>query len=287
MCTNPLHIIVNNEPVTVKCGRCFTCKREKAQDWAIKLINENQYHKKSCFITLTFDNKILINGNKYGANCSFIYHIENSKKYFTNFIKRLRKKFNNEKLTYFRVAEYGEKTKRPHYHVILWGEDFKNDRKEVELSKSGHTMYESQILSNLWGCGRCVIEDINSNNIIYTAQYTLKKFKNNETEKRYKSKIAFSNRSKLSVKWVRRNYNNIIKGYLEDKEGKKYKVPESYKKNLKESEKETYKNAYLKYEQKIMELLENESEKERIQRQIKKEKILEMQKKLTNKKRDF
>lgn len=106
MCTNPIKITQNREEYTVKCGKCPTCRRERTQEWAIKLINEAKYHKKASFITLTFDNKILLNGNKYGADASFIYHIENSKEYFKKFIKRLRKRYKEKKLTYYHVGEY-------------------------------------------------------------------------------------------------------------------------------------------------------------------------------------
>lgn len=110
MCTNPLKILVNNEYVTVKCGKCDTCRTEKAQDWAIKLINESKYHKKASFITLTFDNKILLDKNskaaKMGANPSFVFNIENSKEYFKKFIKRLRKKFPDKRITFYHVGEY-------------------------------------------------------------------------------------------------------------------------------------------------------------------------------------
>lgn len=107
MCTNPMKIIVNKEEYTVKCGKCDTCRKEKAQDWAIKLINESKYHKKASFVTLTFDNKICRQGNKYGAEAKFIFNIENSKEYFKKFIKRLRKKFSDTKITYFHIGEYG------------------------------------------------------------------------------------------------------------------------------------------------------------------------------------
>lgn len=87
MCTNPQKIIVNNEEITVKCGKCPTCRKQKAQEWAIKLINERKYYKKACFITLTFDNKILGNKKskavaKYGAKAGFVLKTDYSMEYF-------------------------------------------------------------------------------------------------------------------------------------------------------------------------------------------------------------
>lgn len=288
MCTNPIKIIVNNEEIKVKCGKCITCRREKAQDWAIKLINEAKYHKKASFITLTFDNKILLDKNskayKYGAKVGFAYDLEKSKEYFKKFMKRLRKKFKDKNITFFHVGEYGEKTHRPHHHAIIFGENFEKDRTEMDKSKTGHTQYYSEILTQLWAAGRCSVQDINSNNIIYIAQYSLKKFK--KTDK-YKGYLTFSNRSKMNCKWVRRNHKEIIKGYINDADGKKYRIPESYKKNLKNEKKGPLYESYCKYEENINERLDNISDSDLIKKQKIKEKILEQRALNLGHKRDF
>lgn len=295
MCTNPITIYVKKETgleeVTVKCGKCPTCQRERAQQWAIKLINEAKYHKKACFITLTFDNKILLNKNskayKYGANPSFVFHIDNSKEYFKKFIKRLRKKYNDKSITFFHVGEYGEKTHRPHHHAIIYGINFDEDRKEMQKSKSGKVQYFSKTLNELWACGRISIQDLNPSNTMYICQYSLKKFKNNELNKRYKTIMSFSNRSKINIKWARRNYTEIAKGYLEDSDGKKYKIPKSYLLNFKKSKEKKYKKIYETYEEKLMQRIEGTSQKEIIKQQkIKEEQIIQRERQ-TQKYRDF
>lgn len=290
MCTNPQKITVNGEEITVKCGKCDTCKRERQQQWAIKLINEAKYHKKACFITLTFDNKILLDKNskayKYGANASFVFNINNSKEYFKKFIKRLRKKYYEKNITFYHVGEYGEKTKRPHHHAIIFGINFEEDRTEMQLSKTGKTQYFSKTLSELWACGRVSIQDLNSNNTIYICQYTLKKFKNNELNKRYKSIMSFSNRSKMNIKWARRNATEIIKGYLSDLDGKKYKIPKSYLENFKNSEKK-YQEIYRQYEENLMEQIGKLSSNELLKQQKIKEEQLRIRARINNKTRDF
>lgn len=131
MCERPFKITVikkdtgRPEEVTVPCGKCPMCLRRRATEWTIKLINESKYHKESCFVTLTFDNKILLDKNskavkEYGAQANFPYNVAYSKKYFQKFIKRLRKRFSNKKITYYHIGEYGEKTHRAHHHVLLF-----------------------------------------------------------------------------------------------------------------------------------------------------------------------
>lgn len=288
MCQKPIKITVKKkngdiEEVKVKCGKCFTCQKERSQAWAIKLINENYYHRKKSFITLTFDNAILLKGNKYGANPSFVFHIDNSKKYFQKFMKRLRKHYKDRRITYFRVSEYGEVTKRPHIHVILWGTNFEEDRQKYKKSKSGYIQYISPTLQKLWDCGICTIQDINNNNTIYTAQYVIKKQHN---EKRYQPKISFSNKSKIGIKWARRNYKEIAKGYLKE-DNKFFNVPRTYSEQLKNSDRIDHVEAYRKFEEKQQEYLEKIPEKERIKRQNIKEKIWYSRKRNMNKKRDI
>lgn len=292
MCTNPIKINVKKETgieeITIKCGKCPTCQREKASEWAIKLINEAKYHKKACFITLTFDNKILLDRNskahKYGANASFVFNINNSKEYFKKFIKRLRKHYKDKAITFFHVGEYGEKTKRPHHHCIIYGINFEEDRREIEKSKSGKTQYFSKTLFDLWACGRISVQDLNTSNTIYICQYSLKKFKNNIHNKKYRPIMSFSNRSKYNVKWCRRNYEQIAKGYLEDKDGKKYRIPKSYLKNLSE-DKGKRRKAYEEYEEKLYKRIYEGETKEFIKQQKIKEEIIAMRER--EKSRDF
>lgn len=288
MCTNPVKMIINGEEVTVKCGKCPTCRRQKSMEWAIKLINEAKYHEKACFITLTFDNKILLDKNSkavrvYGASPSFVFNTDYSMKYFTKFIKRLRKKFSNKSISYFHVAEYGEKTHRPHHHAIIFGINFEEDRKEMEVSKSGKIQYTSETLLNLWGCGRVSIQDCMPNNVIYICQYSIKKFKQNEDK--YKAKMTFSNRKKMNCKFIRRFPELITKGYLQDIDGKKYKIPKSYIKNLKKEKK--FEKYVEEYEKNVMEKISSESFEERMKREKNKEKILKRRQENMGHSRDF
>ncbi|UPW40954.1 replication initiator protein [Sigmofec virus UA08Rod_6044] len=287
MCTNPITIYINKEEYKVPCGKCPTCRRQKAQEWAIKLINEAKYHEKASFITLTFDNKILLDKNskavKMGANPSFVFNTEYSMKYFTKFIKRLRKKFNEKSISYFHVAEYGEKTKRPHHHAIIFGINFEEDRKVMELSKTGHIQYYSKTLEDLWACGRTSIQDLNSNNVIYICQYSIKKFK--QSEEKYKAKMTFSNRKKMNCKFIRNFPENITKGYLNDNEGKKYKIPKSYISEIKKEPK--FEKYYNKYIENRNNYFNKSFYEERLKNEKNREEILKRRQENLGKMRDF
>lgn len=288
MCSNPIQLLITRketgekEWIQAPCGQCPTCLKRRAKDWTIKLINEAKYHKEACFITLTFDNAILLDNNskavkEYGAKANFPYNINYSKKYFCKFIKRLRKKFKDKKITYYHIGEYGEKTHRAHHHVIIFGIDFREDAIQADLSKSGKPQLFSQTLEDIWACGRTRIQLINDNNIAYIAGYNSKKIPINRQEKppnkyeeytkwwnewkrrknQYKPIQSFSNRSKMSVKWIRKHPEQLRdREFLTDKNGKKYAFPKSYIREMKlECEKGAYTSnplyiqAYQSYDQ--------------------------------------
>lgn len=290
MCTNPYKIEQDiwheelneyvKETLLVPCGKCWMCRKRKAKDWAIKLINEAKYHKEACFITLTFDNKILLDENskarKMGALPNFPYTINASKEYFKKFMKRLRKKFSYKKITFYHIGEYGEKTHRAHHHAILFGVNFNEDAKKAELSKSGKEQFFSQTLEDLWACGRTRFQLINDNNIMYIAGYTQKKYVNKfktikiiENGKITYKKVldenkqvqSFSNRSKMSVKWIRKHPEQLQRLYLEDKDGKKYAIPKSYVKEMKKENKKNenplYVESYKIYDERLNDFICN------------------------------
>lgn len=273
MCTSPIKLLItrkdtgDKEWIEAPCGQCPTCIRRRASDWTIKLINEAKYHKECSFITLTFSNEILLDKNskavkEYGAQANFPYNIAYSKKYFQKFMKRLRKKFPEKKITYYHIAEYGEIGHRAHHHVLLFGCDFREDTVQCELSKSGKPMLYSQTLEDLWACGRTRIQLVNDNNIAYIAGYSNKKRplrmifdeQKNDKEnfeifkkvidnfKKWKPLQSFSNRSKMSVKFIRKRPELLRdQEFLTDKDGKKYAFPKSYIREMKlETEKEQF-----------------------------------------------
>lgn len=231
MCLNPIKIKLKNdttdgkykkgEEIEVNCGQCIICRMKRASDWTIKLVNESKYHMKSCFVTLTFDNKILADANsKYECDTSFLWNIKYSKKYVQKFIKRIRKHFKDKDISYYAVGEYGDKFKRCHWHILFFGINFDEDRTTFERSKTGHEQYYSDTLQELWSAGRTSIQDINSHNIAYIAGYSVKKIKNpsniDEFRKNY-NKIEYET-SEIAKD---ENGNEI---YYTDEKGKRKKL---------------------------------------------------------------
>lgn len=119
-CLTPLNIRhkMKNETVAVPCGRCPECLKRRVSGWSFRLLQEDRVSNSSLFITLTYDTKkVPITKNGFmGLN----------KRDLQLFFKRLRKAHPLEtRIKYYAVGEYGGKSFRPHYHVILFNADVK------------------------------------------------------------------------------------------------------------------------------------------------------------------
>lgn len=97
--------------IAVPCGKCPNCLESRRGDWSLRLAIELEHSTGAHFVTLTYnDENIYINEN--GAPSVL-------KKDMQDYMKRLRKT-TTTKLRYYTIGEYGTKTQRPHYHILLF-----------------------------------------------------------------------------------------------------------------------------------------------------------------------
>lgn len=99
------------QEMVVPCGRCAFCCATRRSDWATRLHYEARCHYGSKFVTLTYADKFLTwnHGNPQLVKSDL-------QKWF----KRVRKA--GYKFRYYAVGEYGSRTYRPHYHVLIFGD---------------------------------------------------------------------------------------------------------------------------------------------------------------------
>jgi hypothetical protein len=124
----------------VPCGYCHKCRQKYRRDWIFRLQEEAKDHVFKNMLTLTYDDQNIPikpvqvvdpeTGLLYGQNAPSL-----QKKDLQLFIKRLRQyqarwikrkygipvKEQREKIRYFACGEYGTKTFRPHYHILIFG----------------------------------------------------------------------------------------------------------------------------------------------------------------------
>ncbi|AXL14649.1 replication initiator protein [Microviridae sp.] len=159
-----------DQHLTVRCGQCIGCRLERSRIWAIRSVHEASLYDKNIFATLTYDDDNLPwRGNLQRPD-------------ITNFFKRLRKK--TAKIRTFYCGEYGDETKRPHYHALIF--NYCPDDKELMFVKDGHRYYRSEKLDKIWRKGHVNFSDeVTFSNASYTAGYVTKKATGKHAKDKY------------------------------------------------------------------------------------------------------
>lgn len=167
------------EFINVPCGHCIGCYLDRARQWADRCMLESQYHEKNCFITLTYNDKNLpaklcdedgvVSDSPYYPLC---------KRDFQLFMKNLRERIEPVKIRFFACGEYGGQTYRPHYHAIIFGYDFSDDRKLYKKNFNNQNYYTSELLDDIWKKGFTTVCDLDWQCANYVARYCLKKRNN-------------------------------------------------------------------------------------------------------------
>lgn len=139
-------------------------------------MHEAQLHERNSFLTLTYSDAHLPRGGTLRP------------KHFTDFMKRLRKSLGHQ-VRYLHCGEYGgtdAQLGRPHYHAVLFGEDFSDCRYLWKNSDKGFPLYNSPILDAAWqDQGYAVIGDLTFDSAGYTARYCMKKQTGEKAEEHY------------------------------------------------------------------------------------------------------
>ncbi|WNK14388.1 MAG: replication initiator protein [Microvirus sp.] len=154
------------------CGRCIGCRLEFSRRWAVRIVHESKLHKENCFLTLTYGKETL-------PECGTLVPAD-----LQLFHKRLHNRLLDSRgfgIRYYGVGEYGDISYRPHYHSIIFGFDFP-DKVIYSRSAKDKTLYESKMLSDVWGKGLALIGEVNFETAAYVARYCLKKVNGKKRE---------------------------------------------------------------------------------------------------------
>lgn len=144
------------------CGQCLACRINRRRIWSTRLWLEAMSHSENMpMITLTYSDDEL----PYTID----YQPTLCKRDVQLFLKRVRKHLEPLKIRFYCAGEYGERTHRPHYHILLFG---------VGIASSS-------IITALWPHGLVHIGyDTSAEATQYVAGYVTKKVvkrSNNET----------------------------------------------------------------------------------------------------------
>lgn len=153
------------------CGRCIGCRITRSQHWALRCVHEAQLHDRNSFITLTYSDEHLPPDGGLRVDD------------WQTFAKRVRHHLGP--FRFFHCGEYGEENLRPHYHALIFGLDFAQDREPYKRNQRGELLYTSEALTWLWGLGHAIIGDLTFESAAYCARYTLKKITGAQAAEHY------------------------------------------------------------------------------------------------------
>lgn len=158
-------------PIELPCSQCIGCRLERSRQWAIRCVHEASLYENNCFITLTYSSENLPPYSSLLVSD------------FQKFMKRLRKKHENKVIRFFHCGEYGEQTKRPHYHACLFNFDFSD--KVLWKVVNDQPYFVSEELRELWPKGHSTIGDVTFESAAYVARYITKKVTGAQAEAHY------------------------------------------------------------------------------------------------------
>lgn len=240
------------------CGKCLPCLKKRKQQWSYRLTEEMRDSFSAYFVTLTYDeNNVPWADYKMTANVDDHKQFIKRLKYFeqTKILNKRteisKEEYNRKKegikttqiylqddgnigqrrkkLEFYGVIEYGDLTKRPHFHYILFN------------------IQDVESIAKAWEKGRIQVDECNVNTIDYVLKYMMK-----DPAEKVKDAIQ-PEKSFVSKGIGNRAITGELKRYIKTPEGNmvintrgsKVALPRYYRKKYLTEEEAKAKNLYI------------------------------------------
>lgn len=161
------------------CGKCVGCRVNNRRKWAARIALEAWEYPISGWVTLSYDKKHL--PEDVGIH----------KQHLRDFLENLRTIRGGRWHRFFGVGEYGNETRRPHYHVILYGFVPKITTKMCEYDGKKVLRALDERVEEAWGNGGTFTDRLQGDAATvlrrssYVARYTTKKLRSEEDQKKW------------------------------------------------------------------------------------------------------
>lgn len=216
-CLTPftIRLKMENKSIPVPCGKCPECRKRRVSGWSFRLMYEERQAISAHFVTLTYDTTYVpITKNGF---------MTVNKSDVQKFFKRLRKaeaKTNPHAIKYYLAAEYGGRTKRPHYHAIIYN------------------VSEPYAIEKAWMRGAIDYGTVTGGSIGYTLKYMDKprripEHRNDDREPEFglmSKGLGLGYITDAVKKWHHADRDNRMHLVIED--GKKIAMPRYYKNKI-------------------------------------------------------
>lgn len=204
--------------VTVPCGQCSGCRLETSRQWAMRIMHESSLYEANCFLTLTYSDENL------PEHSSLVL------RHHQLFMKRLKKRYGGKSIRFYQCGEYGENTHRPHYHSIQFNHDYE-DKQFLKMSETGHPIFTSEKLDEIWGHGDCYIGSVTFESAAYCGRYVMTKLTGRRKEEygsREPEQATQSRRPGIGAPWYKKWNTDVFPNDHCVMNGKKVRVPKYY-----------------------------------------------------------
>lgn len=194
------------DEVDVPCGKCPECTARRASHWSFRLMQEHKVSMSAQFVTLTYDTKYVPISPRGFMTLN--------RRDVQLFMKRLRKD-NTNKLKYYCVGEYGSKTWRPHYHMLLFNANI-------------------ETIQAAWFQGQIHYGEVTPASVGYTLKYMCKptRIPQHQNDDREPERALMSKglgKSYLTDNVLRYHKENIERAFITLLGGNKISIPRYYK----------------------------------------------------------
>lgn len=217
----------SRDKIPIACGKCLICYKRKISQWSFRLMQQEKVCVSAYFITLTYATKnVPISDEGYLSlskrDVQLFY--KSLRKLHSQYSKQLRKACRKlgtkvpeqPSIKYYTVGEYGTRTKRPHYHAILFNAQL-------------------ELIQGAWDHGGVHYGEVTPASIHYTLSYMCKPRKVPEFDGDDRSKefalmskgLGKSYITEKMVQWHLADLENRMYCNLEG--GKKIAMPRYYK----------------------------------------------------------
>lgn len=213
-------------PFELPCRKCLPCRLNIAREKAIRCVHEAKMHPNNIFLTLTYNKENIGNGRlNYIDFQLFMMRLrEKATRNITD--KELREKF---RISYMVTGEYGDETKRPHWHAIIF--NYKpSDSKRKYTTERGEIVETSRELSELWGKGNIEFGNVTIESAGYVARYAAKKLIHGQDQEHdYHPIHKTSSKNAIGKTYLEKYYRDIFNhGYVTLPNGQKAGIPRYY-----------------------------------------------------------
>lgn len=211
---NPHYPLRGTSYMGVPCGKCPNCLQDRRADWSLRLQIELKHSTSAHFITLTYNDESMY----YNEDGQPSVELREMQLY----MKKLRKT-TKKKLRYYLVGEYGTKTKRPHYHILLFNYPKCKEHHIIDCWSHNNTPK-----------GHVKIGNITAPSIHYVTKYHVNK--TSFPEHANKCFVSMSRRPGIGAKYIDeyKDYHkgNLSRAYVTQLGGEKRRLPRYLKDKL-------------------------------------------------------